>query len=99
MGDDTPRGALDTGLGAEPAYKVLTAEDMDLEVGKRMPLLPTAMSLILAALDIATKDKLLQLMALSSSAIQTGLDMGISHDLYMQLMESGWAVLSREDAG
>lgn len=74
-------------------YIELTPDEMVEQARKRMPLVPNAMALIQATLSVMTEDQLLQLLALSSTTIQVGIEMGLDHDLFMQLMEQGWTVL------
>lgn len=82
---------------AEPNYIELSPDEMVEQARKRAPLVPNVMALILAALDVMTQDQLLKLMALSSTTIQVGIEMGLDHDLFMQLMEQGWTVLKKEE--
>lgn len=81
----------------EQKYIELTPDEMVEQARKRMPLVPNAMALIQATLSVMTDDQLLQLLALSSSTIQVGIEMGLDHDLFMQLMEQGWTVLKTEE--
>ena len=81
----------------DPAGVELTPDEMVEQARKRAPLVPNVMAVLLACLDAITPDQLLRLMALSSSAIQVGIDMGLTYELFMQLMDSGWTVMRRED--
>lgn len=81
----------------EPKYIELSPDEMVEQARKRAPLVPNVMALLMAALEVMTQDQLLRLMALSSTTIQVGLEMGLDHDLFMQLMEQGWTVLKKEE--
>ena len=81
----------------EQKYTELTPDEMVEQARKRMPLVPHAMSLVQATLSVITKDQLLWLLTLSSATIQVGIEMGLNHDLFMQLMEQGWTVFEKEE--
>lgn len=82
----------------EPNYIELTPDEMVEQARKRTHLVPHTMALIMATLDAAmVTDQLLKLMALSSATIQIGIEMGLDHDLFMQLMAEGWTVMKTEE--
>jgi len=82
---------------AEPNYIELSPDEMVEQARKRAPLVPNVMALLMAALEVVTKDQLLKLMSLSSTTIQIGIEMGLDHDLFMQLMDQGWTVLKTNE--
>ena len=85
------------GIELNPVGVELSPDEMVEQAKKRAPLIPNVMALLLATLEVMTQDQLLKLMSLSSTTIQIGIEMGLDHDLFMQLMEQGWTVLKREE--